>query len=73
MAFYSVEEVRAQLPRVGDRLIERPIKGKANGICSSAEQPCTVVFVNTDKLWYTVQFDSGYRETFKLPKGEGGG
>lgn len=28
--------------------------------------PCTVVYVNRKHLYYTVQFDAGYRQAYKF-------
>ena len=77
MALLNREQVRALLPKVGDRLMEHPttlIPGVGSSVPPA--RACTVVYVNADHCWYTVEFDSGLRESYKLPKtklqGEGG-
>lgn len=65
------EQVRAMLPKVGDRRMERPISistGNGTGNVIPALRPCTVVYVNPEHWWYTVEFDSGLRESYKLPR-----
>lgn len=67
---YSKEELRAMLPKVGDRLKRVPtylklVYGPKRE--NTPPQPCTVIFVNPDKMWYTVRFDSGQRESYKVP------
>lgn len=71
------EQVRALLPKVGDRLMEHPttlIPGVGSSVPPA--RACTVVYVNAAHFWYTVEFDDGLRESYKLPKtkyqGEGG-
>lgn len=63
------EELRAQLPNVGDKLMERrTLEGKLQ---ISDPEPCEVVEVNRDHLWYRVRFlATGWNECIKLPKTE---
>lgn len=60
------DEVRSLLPRVGDKLIERPTLTDKK--YSAELQECTVVEVNTAHLWYRVRFKDGTCECYKLPK-----
>lgn len=50
-------------PSVGDRLSKKPFFGIDN---ISTTIPCTVIHVNKEHCHYTVQFDAGYRETFRF-------
>ena len=50
-------------PQVGDRLIKKPHFGIDN---LTAPIPCTVVYVNKAHGFYTVLFDSGYRQSYKF-------
>lgn len=69
MALFTPDDVRAQLPKVGDRLIRQPMY--YHGFYSRHDdvkpKPCTVVYVHREHLWYTVQYDSGIRESYKMP------
>ena len=66
---YTKEQVRAMLPQVGDKLIRRPVWSKHLGM-SSLPPPlhCVVVYVNTEHMWYMVQFEAGYRQCYKVPE-----
>lgn len=61
------EEVRALLPKVGDRRMEVPtiLRDKSY---SREPRPCVVVYVNRAHMWYTVQFENGTRESYKPPR-----
>ena len=50
-------------PQVGERLVRKPELGY-DKIPDPA--PCTVVDVNRKHLYYTVQFDAGYRQAYKF-------
>ena len=65
------EEVRDQLPRVGDRRMEVPtiLRDKSYG---REPQPCVVTYVNRLHMWYEVRFENGTRESYKLPRIEEG-
>ena len=61
-----------QLPKVGDRRLERrTLEGKngAADVCRFGDpEPCTVVEVHHAHLWYRVKFDrTGWYECYKLP------
>lgn len=60
------EEIRSMLPNVGDRRMEVPtiLRDKSY---SRDPWPCVVVYVNRRNMWYTVQFENGVRESYKLP------
>lgn len=59
----SHDEASARLPNVGDRLQKRPEFSNSNVV--NPLLWCTVVYVNSEHLYYTVQYDSGFRESFK--------
>ena len=62
-------QVRAQLPKVGDVRWERPtIDDKAGYYHQTEKQRCVVVEVQPEHFWYTVQFENGIRESYKLPR-----
>lgn len=64
---YTKEELRAMLPKVGDRLMRRQMIGYPR--CElSGPRSCVVTYVNADHLWYEVQFRNGFRECYKLPE-----
>lgn len=67
---YSLGELRAALPKVGDHRMETPTVYATAGLTEMLRQPqpCRVVLVNKEHLWYMVEFEHGYRETYKLPK-----
>ena len=62
----NIEEIRASMPKVGDRMRKSPSWMK-----DSAENPaepiwCEVVYVNQPHLWYMVKYNgTGFRECFK--------
>lgn len=68
-------EIQAQLPKVGDRRMERPTidETRAANLAKRNTLPCTVIEVNRVRLWYRVRFDNGFTECYKLPKGTTGG
>lgn len=54
------------LPRVGDRLMRVMTGMTFKEKCDP--EPCTVIYVNKPKQFYTVRFvDSGITESFKVP------
>ena len=67
---FNKYEARRLLPKVGERRREVPTISRENGY-NEKHQPCVVVAVNEVHLWYTVQFESGLRETYKVPRAEG--
>ena len=63
---YTKDELRAMLPKVGDRLMKPMMRSFSEG---TALEPCTVVEVNVDYFWYRVCFDcTGTHQCFKLPE-----
>ena len=50
-------------PKIGERLMRKPELGYDN---IPDPIPCTVVYVNKAHVFYTVQFDAGYRQSYKL-------
>ncbi len=54
---------RIPAPRVGDRVMEKPFFGLDN---PTTLLPGTVVAVNRAHGHYTVRFDRGYRENFRI-------
>lgn len=68
----SKEEAVALLPNVGDQRWEVPTITEGNSYNHKPHR-CIVVEVNREHLWYTVQFESGLRESYKVPKCNQGG
>lgn len=67
------QEVRAMLPKVGDRMRKIPTTLK-NGIEKPTPAWCQVIYVNVPHLWYTVQFQEKgcrFRESYKVPEQKG--
>lgn len=65
----TVNEARALLPKVGDVRMEAPTIDETEGANKAkAPQRCTVVQVNACHLWYEVEFENGFRESYKVPK-----
>lgn len=65
------EEVRAMLPRVGERRMEVPTVLMEKSY-NKEPRPCVVTYVNRRHLWYEVKFKDGTRESYKLPRIEEG-
>lgn len=65
--YLTMEEARNLLPKVGDTRWEVPTVNLDKGP-APAPQRCTVVEVNAAHLWYTVKFENGIRESYKVPK-----
>jgi hypothetical protein len=65
------DEIRAILPNVGDRRMEVPTI-LAEKSYNKEPRPCVVTYVNRLHLWYEVKFQDGTRESYKLPRTEGG-
>lgn len=63
---------RKLLPKVGERRREVPTIAETGGY-NEKPQPCVVIEVNEVHLWYTVRFENGLRETYKVPNLEPGG
>lgn len=60
----TLDQVKSTLPNIGDVLYKRPY-GSDNKL------QCTVTYVNENKLWYEVRFDTNrgsFKECYKLPK-----
>lgn len=68
----SVNDARSLLPEVGDVRMERPTIDETTPSRGSVQyttpQKCVGVEVNRDHLWYTVEFENGIRESYKVPK-----
>ena len=63
----TLDDARAQLPRVGDRRMEIPTIADGSGY-NEKPQPCVVIEVNEAHLWYIVRFENGFRESYKVPR-----
>lgn len=50
-------------PKIGDRLYHKPFFGIDN---LAHPLPCTVVYVNEAHSFYTVRFEAGYRQSYKV-------
>lgn len=65
---YTIKEVRAMLPKVGDIRMEKPTEAKAPAGVPVQPKKCQVIEVNRAHLWYRVRFtDYGFTECYKLP------
>jgi hypothetical protein len=67
----TVDGLREQLPKVGDRLSRCPHFMRTGNENLSKPTPCTVIFVNQEHLFFTVEYDGGGTECFKLPERSG--
>jgi hypothetical protein len=68
----NLDDVRKMLPKVGDKRREMPTIDEANswaGTYTKKPARCTVIYVNTEHLWYRVRFENGLTECYKMPKG----
>lgn len=68
---YTVKTAQELLPKLGEHRWERPTIDENGGFVNSyIREPkrCVVVEVNPEHLWYTVQFENGIRESYKVPK-----
>ena len=63
------DEVRAQLPAVGDVRMERPgyIDSNTKDPLFIKPRRCVVIEVSREHLWYRVQYENGTTEAFKVP------
>ena len=62
-------KARRQLPRIGEHRMETPTIDSTYGYhCTKTPQRCVVVDVRPVHLWYTVQFENGIRESYKVPR-----
>ena len=64
---YTAEELRRQLPKVGDKRMEKPT-GSSMMSQTLGPEPCVVIEVNREHLWYRVRFEWGGTECYKLPE-----
>lgn len=68
MRHYTKEEARSLLPKVGDQRWEVPTIYCTDGFNKKKKpQRCIVIDVRPEHLWYTVQFENGTRESYKVP------
>lgn len=63
----TADEVRKQLPQVGDKLYKTMETGRNFGLGAVKRSKCRVVYVNADHLWYMVEFPNGIRQGYKVP------
>ena len=68
MAYCTTDYLKSRLPQVGEVLIKVSVTGKQLSICSGKPRKCRVIFVNSEHLWYMVEFETGYREVYKVPE-----
>lgn len=66
MALISIQAARCLLPEVGDQLKKVPTGDPSWG--GAKPLPCEVIYVNRAHLWYMVRFESGRRESYKVPE-----
>lgn len=65
----TMEDLRALLPRVGDKLKKAPTVVCPKELVQSMEpQECEVVEVSQRGLWYRVRFLSGATDCYKVPE-----
>ena len=68
MAYITKKKAQEQLPKLGERRMEIPTVDATQGYQIAKEPRIgTVVYVNPVNLWYTVQFENGIRESYKVP------
>lgn len=73
-ALITLEQAQALLPKVGEVRWERPTADETSGMSiPKARQKCVVVDVRPEHLWYTVQFENGIKESYKVPRPKTGG
>lgn len=60
-------ELQRLLPKVGDQRWEIPTITEGNGYAKEPQR-CVVIEVNPAHFWYTVKFENGFRESYKVPK-----
>lgn len=60
---------RASLPEVGEVLWVKPAYGGfSKDFVFSKPRKATVILVHPAHLWFTVKYDNGIRESFKVPR-----
>jgi hypothetical protein len=64
---FTKDELKAMLPKVGDKRTEKPTACRVPGV-PVKKQPCVVIEVNQEHLWYRVRFEWGGIECYKLPE-----
>lgn len=65
----SAEDIRRDLPALGQRVTAKVSMAGNSVFSKNAEiEHGAVIYVNAARLWYTVLFDSGLRESYKLPE-----
>lgn len=70
----TIEQARAMLPNVGDRMRKVPVS-PSDKMQKAVLAWCTVIYVNATHLWYTVQFQGAgtrFRGSYKVPEQTGG-
>lgn len=70
MPLQSVGWLKFIMPKVGDELMAVPTFHKLYAKRTEPIIPrhCVVIYTNPDHLWYTVRFDSGLTESYKMPE-----
>lgn len=64
------KRIREMLPKLGEKRMESPTVDETQGIHMTKEpRECVVVYVNRAHCWYTVQFEDGTRESYRIPTG----
>lgn len=63
------DDIRKTMPNVGDKLMLIPTV-YTSGYKREARfpRPCVVTYVHREHLWYTVRFEYGVYESYKLPQ-----
>lgn len=63
------DDIRATMPNVGDKMMKIPTT-YTSGYKREARypRPCVVTYVHREHLWYSVRFECGVYESYKLPE-----
>lgn len=68
---YTRAELEAMLPKVGEKMMRVPSALADTYGIHRRPQPCTVVAVNLNGLWYRVYYeDLGFSECYKVPESQ---
>lgn len=69
----TIKKARSLMPKVGETVMEIPtVVLWAGTNVFPQPQPARVIWTNPAHRWYLVQFENGFRECYKVPKGEYG-
>lgn len=64
----TMRTIRERLPKLGEKRLEIPTVDDTPGVqMPKKPRKGVVVYVHPKNCWYTVQFEDGIRESYKLP------